>query len=202
MMLSAGIPISVAMICAQVVSCPWPWLLVPIRAMPAPVGCIRISQESNMAIPRMSQFFDGPAPTISVKNDTPRPMISRVSPRLDAARRLVGVDAVDREMCDRKVVRSRDDIEEAGRPFRRVGTGIERTVIGEHVDAQAGDLAFPGRRDFGCHVIIARERGRSEVFDAVLDPFDGFAGDDRGHRRANITGIGADLVAKTATDIG
>jgi hypothetical protein len=29
----------------------------------------------------MSQFFDGPAPTISVKNDTPRPMISRVSPR-------------------------------------------------------------------------------------------------------------------------
>ena len=79
-------PISVAMIWAQVVSWPWPWLLVPMRAMPAPVGCMRISQESNIAMPRMSQFFDGPAPTISVKKETPRPMISRVSPRLNAAR--------------------------------------------------------------------------------------------------------------------
>jgi hypothetical protein len=34
----------------------------------------------------MSQFFDGPAPTISVKKETPMPMMSRVSPRLNAAR--------------------------------------------------------------------------------------------------------------------
>src|SRR6187551_3349777 len=81
MMSSAGMPISVAMIWAQVVSWPWPWLLEPTRAMPAPVGCRRISQESNIAMPRMSQFFDGPAPTISVKNETPRPMISRLSLR-------------------------------------------------------------------------------------------------------------------------
>ncbi|MGY4379831.1 hypothetical protein ACVWZ3_007470 [Bradyrhizobium sp. i1.3.6] len=39
-----------------------------------------------MAMPRMSQFFDGPAPTISVKKEMPSPMISRVSPRANAAR--------------------------------------------------------------------------------------------------------------------
>ena len=236
----------------------------------------------------MSQFFDGPAPTISVKNDTPRPMISRVSPRLnaarllrlllaqagvidrlhhlphggvvvagivfpaqgrvirklllpdevlqpqfgrihpeflgqdvhaaldavsgfgdaeraaigDAARRLVGVDAVDRQMRDREVVGPGDDVEEAGRPFRRIGAGVERAVIGEHVDAKTRDLAVLGRGDLGGHVVIARKRSRGQVLDAVLDPFHGFAGDDRGHRGADVTGIGADLVAETAADVG
>jgi hypothetical protein len=62
----------------------------------------------------------------------------------DAARRLVGVDAVDGEMRDREVIGAGDDVEEAGRPFRRIGAGVERAVIGEHVDAKARDLAFPG----------------------------------------------------------
>ena len=57
-----------------------------MRAVAEPVGCTRISQLSNMASPRMSQFFDGPAPTISVKKQMPMPMISRVSPRLKASR--------------------------------------------------------------------------------------------------------------------
>ena len=42
--------------------------------MPLPVGWMRISAESNIAMPRMSQARDGPAPTISVKNATPIPI--------------------------------------------------------------------------------------------------------------------------------
>ncbi len=53
--------------------------------MTDPVGWMRISAESNMAMPRMSQFFDGPAPTISVKKATPIPISSRVSPRRNAS---------------------------------------------------------------------------------------------------------------------
>jgi hypothetical protein len=53
--------------------------------MPLPVGWILISAESNIAMPRMSQLREGPAPTISVKKATPMPMISRVSPRLKAS---------------------------------------------------------------------------------------------------------------------
>ena len=120
----------------------------------------------------------------------------------DAAGRLVGVDAVDREMRDREVVGSGDDVEEAGRPFRRVGAGIERAVIGEHMDAKARDLAVLGRGDLGRHVVVARERGRGQVLDAVLDPFHRLAGDDGGDRRADVAGIGADLVAEAAADVG
>jgi hypothetical protein len=51
-------------------------------------------------------------------------------------------------------------------------------------------------------VIVARERRRGQVLDAVLDPLHRLAGDDRGHRGADIAGIGADLVAETAADVG
>jgi hypothetical protein len=51
-------------------------------------------------------------------------------------------------------------------------------------------------------VIVARERRRGEVLDAVLDPFHRLAGDDGGDRRADVAGIGADLVAKAAADVG
>ena len=105
-------------------------------------------------------------------------------------------------MRGREIIRAGDDVEEAGRPFRRVGAGVERAVIGQHVDAQARDLAFLGRGDLGGHVIVARERGRGQVLDAVLDPFHRLAGDDRGDRGADIAGIGADLVAEAAADIG
>jgi len=57
--------------------------------------------------------------------------------------------------------------------FRRIGTGVERAVIGEHVDAQTGDLAFLGRRDFGGHVIVARKGSGCEVLDAVSTHFTG-----------------------------
>src|SRR5499426_3420180 len=96
MMLSAGRPSSVAMICAYVVSWPWPCDLVPRRQIPVPVGWMRISAESNMAMPRMSQARDGPAPTISVKNATPMPMSSLVAqlPVADGVHRLLQGDVV------------------------------------------------------------------------------------------------------------
>ena len=105
-------------------------------------------------------------------------------------------------MRGREIIGAGDDVEEAGRPFRRIGAGVERAVIGQHMDAQAGDLALLGRRDLGGHVVVARERGRGQVLDAVLDPFDRLAGDDRGHRGADVAGIGADLVAEAAADVG
>src|SRR6516225_9058267 len=79
-------PISLARIWAKVVACPWPWLIVPSRAITLPVGCTRISQESNMPRPRISQFLIGPAPTISVKKLTPMPINLRVSPRAKPSR--------------------------------------------------------------------------------------------------------------------
>ncbi len=120
----------------------------------------------------------------------------------DAARRLVGVDAVDRQMGDREVIGAGDDVEEAGRPFRRIGAGVEGAVIGQHMDAQAGDLALLGGGDLGGHVVVAGKRGGGEVLHAVLDPFHRLAGDDRGDRGADIARIGADLVAEAAADIG
>ena len=105
-------------------------------------------------------------------------------------------------MRGREVVGAGDDVEEAGRPFRRIGAGVERAVVGEHVDAQARDLAGLGRGDLGRHVVVAGERGRGQVLDAVLDPFDRLAGHDRGDGGADIARIGADLVAEAAADVG
>ena len=78
-MLSDGSPSSVAMIWAKVVSWPWPWDLVPRRAITLPVGWTLISQESNMPSPTMSQLRTGPAPTISVKVEMPMPISSPFS---------------------------------------------------------------------------------------------------------------------------
>jgi Arc/MetJ family transcription regulator len=120
----------------------------------------------------------------------------------DAARRLVGVDAVDREMRDREIVGAGDDVHEARRPFRRIGAGVEGAVVGQHMHAQAGDLAVLGRRDLRRHVIVAGEGGGGEVLHPVLDPFHRLAGDDGRDGRADIAGIGADLVAEAAADVG
>ena len=51
----------------------------------------------------------------------------------DAAWRLVGVNAVDRKVSDREVVGAGDDVGKAGRPFRRIGAGVEGAVVGEDV---------------------------------------------------------------------
>ena len=120
----------------------------------------------------------------------------------DAARRLVGIDAVDVHVRDREVVGAGHDVEEAGRPLARIGAGVERAVVGDGVDAQARHLAVLGRGDLGGHVVVARERRGRQVLDAVLDPFHRPPGHDRGDDGADVARIGADLVAEAAADVG
>ena len=120
----------------------------------------------------------------------------------DAARRLVGVDGIHHRVGDGKIVGARDDGEEAGRELGRVGAGIEAAVVGDRVHAQARDLAVLGGGDLGRHVVVARERGGGEVLDAVLHPLHRLARDDGGDDGADVAGIGADLVAEAAADVG
>ena len=54
----------------------------------------------------------------------------------DAAGRLVRVDARDLAVRGLEVVGAGEDVEEAGRVLRRLRGGVERAVVGEHVDAQ------------------------------------------------------------------
>ena len=75
-----GIPSWSATIWANVVACPWPCDFTPSLRIALPVGCTRSSAESIILSPRMSYFFDGPAPTASVKCAMPMPM-SRPSAR-------------------------------------------------------------------------------------------------------------------------
>ena len=93
-------------------------------------------------------------------------------------------------------------LKQAGGPLAGVGAGVERAVVGDGVAAQTRHPAVLGRRDFNVHEEIAGERGGREIFDAILDPLDRNAGHDRGHDRADISRIGADLVAETAADVG
>ncbi len=120
----------------------------------------------------------------------------------DAARRLVGVDAVHRAMRGRDVIGAGDDREQPRRPFGGVGAGVEGAVVGDGVAAKPRDLAVLGGREFHVHVEVARERRGRQVLDAVLDPFHRLPGDDRGDDGADVARIGADLVAEAAADVG
>src|ERR1700730_16722637 len=120
----------------------------------------------------------------------------------DAARRLVGIDAIDHDMRHRDVIGARADAEEAGRIFGRVGAGIEGAVIGDHVAAQRNDAAILGRADLAGHVVVAGKGGGLQILHPVLDPLYRHAEHDRGDDRTDIARIDADLVAKAAADIG
>ena len=120
----------------------------------------------------------------------------------DAARRLVGVNAIDRDVSGRDVVGAGDHGEEARGIFGRIGAGIERAVVGEHVHPKARDPAVPPRRELAGHVVVARESRRRQVLDPVLDPLHRHAEHDRGDDRADVARIDADLVAEAAADVG
>ena len=72
-MSSAGMPSSWLTICANVVSCPWPWVFDPIFRIALPVGCTRSSAASNILMPRMSYSRLLPAPSGSVIMEMPIP---------------------------------------------------------------------------------------------------------------------------------
>ena len=118
----------------------------------------------------------------------------------DAARRLVRVDRLDLHVRGLQVVGAADDVEEAGRELGRLRGAVERAVVGDHVDAQAGDLAVL-RAHLGVHHVVAREAGRHQVLRAVLDPLDRHAGDDRAGDRAHVAGVHRHLVAEAAADV-
>ena len=84
----------------------------------------------------------------------------------------------------------------------RIGAGVERAVVGQHVAPEAGDPAVPGRRELAGHVVVAGEGGGGEVLHPVLDPLHRPAEHDRGDDRADIARIDADLVAEAAADVG
>src|SRR6202042_518721 len=117
-----------------------------------------------------------------------------------AARRLVRVDGLDLDVGGLEVVRAAHDVEEAGRELGRLGGRVERTVVGDHIDAQAGDLAVL-RAHLGVHDVVAGEPGRHQVLGAVLDPLDWDAGDDRGGDGAHVARIYGHLVAEAAADV-
>ena len=64
----------------------------------------------------------------------------------DAARRLVGIDAVDQTMRGREVVGAADDAEQPGRPFGGVGAGVEGAVVGDGVAAHRRHTCRPWSR--------------------------------------------------------
>ena len=67
----------------------------------------------------------------------------------DAARRLVGVDAVDLDVGRLQVVGAGGDAEEAGRELARVGGGVEGAVVGDGDHVERGDRAVAASRRGG-----------------------------------------------------
>ena len=121
----------------------------------------------------------------------------------DAARRLVGVDAVDQAIRSRECRRSRCRCENspAGH-LVALAQRVERAVVGDRVEAQARDPAVLGRGDLRLPCGSRARRPVVEMFSMrVLDPLHRHAGDDRGDDRADVAGIGADLVAEAAADV-
>src|SRR3972149_4823697 len=208
-MSATGKPSSSAMIWAKGVSCPWPWVWTPMRAMTLPVGWTRISHESNILMPRMSKVCEGPAPTISVNEEMPMP-ISSPRARLsaaeraavgDAAGRLVGVDAVDLDERIGEVVGAGDDVEQAGRELRGVRRRVGVAVVGDGLDLEAGDAAFLRGAQLGVDVVVAGERVRLEVLRAILDPLDGLSGGEAGHHGQDVARIDRHPAPQAAADV-
>lgn len=158
------------------------------EVLDAQLGCIHaelVGQQFNRTLNGKHRFGDAERAAIG-----------------HTARGLVGVDAVDGQMSGGDVIGAGADVHETGRPFRRIGAGVEGAVVGEHMHAHGLDLAVFGGRKFRRHVIVAGKRRGGEVLHPVLDPLDRHAEHDGADNRADIAGIGADLVAEAAADIG
>ena len=120
----------------------------------------------------------------------------------DATGRLVRVHAGDLAVRGLQVVAAGEDVEEAGGVLRRLRRAVERAVVGEHVDAQAEDLAVAGGGDLAVHVVVAGEPGRHQVLRAVLHPLHRLAGDDRTDDDEHVARVDRHLVAEAAADVG
>ena len=153
------------------------------------------SQFGRIDLQLGGQNVDHPLDQIDGLGDPERARIGHT------ARRLVGVDALDRAMRGLQVVAAGEDVEEAGREFGRLRGAVERAVVGQHVDLETEDRAVLGRGDAAGHVIVAGERGGHQVLAAVLHPLHRFSGDDRPDDGQHVSRVDADLVAETAADV-
>ncbi len=120
----------------------------------------------------------------------------------DAARCLVGEGALAHDVRGRVVVAARDHVEEAGLEGRRLGVGVERALVRQHVDPQGQDLAVVGDRQLALHVVVAGEAGGDEVLAAGLDPLDRLADEQRGGGGHHVARVDRHLVAEAATQVG
>ena len=66
--LSIGMPRPSATSCAKVVSCPWPWLWLPVKTVTEPVGWTRTSAVSYKPAraPSAPATFEGAIPQASI----------------------------------------------------------------------------------------------------------------------------------------
>ena len=120
----------------------------------------------------------------------------------DPAGRLVGVGAVGDDVGGREVVGPGDDVEQPGPELARLGVGVERAVVREHVDPQPEHLALVAQGQLAGHVVVAGEPGRDEVLGSRLDPLDRPADEQRRRRGHDVPGVDRHLVAEAAPDVG
>ena len=118
-----------------------------------------------------------------------------------AARRLVRIRARDPAVRGLDVVGAREDAEEPGRVAGRLRGGVERAVVGHHVDGHRQNPTGASGRDPPRHRVVAREARRHQVLRAVLHPLDRPARRQRAHHGAQIARIDRDLVAEAAADV-
>ena len=119
----------------------------------------------------------------------------------DAARGLVRVRADRADVGSRDVVGARADVEEPGLEVGRLGVGEERAVVGEERRAQPRHAAVL-ERQLAVHVVVAREAGRDQVAEAVLDPLHRPADEQRGRRRDDVARVDRHLVPEASADVG
>ena len=120
----------------------------------------------------------------------------------DASRRLVREVGVHLGVRDGHVVAAGNDTEHAGWVLRRVGRGVEGTVIGVGRDAKRGELAVGGRTKLDVHVVVARKPRRRQVLRPGLDPLHRPAQLQRANDGTDIPRVHRDFVTETATQVG
>src|SRR5206468_3881534 len=136
-------------ICLNVVSCPWPWFLVPMKTVALPLGANLISANSGA----------GPAAR-SIALTTARP---RSAPRLRDASRREGKPATSARISARSMLFGKS-------PQSYV---TPSAVIGESPDAQREEAPVGVERQLGLADVVARVLiGRDRLAPLAL-PLDG-----------------------------
>ncbi len=119
-----------------------------------------------------------------------------------AARRLVRVGAGHVAVRGLDVVGAGEHREEPGRVAGGLGGGVERAVVGDHVDGDREDAPVAGGGHAAAHRVVAGEPGRHQVLAAVLHPLHRPAEAERGGDRAHVPRIHRHLVAEAAAHVG